>query len=111
MKPEIYEAIFEKLPCAIMIADDDGRYVSINKAAEKLLGLPREQIIGKCVKDFVAPMREKRTAKMWNDFKADGAQAGTFMISRPNGTDQEIRYSAVANFMPGLHLSVAIDSN
>ncbi len=103
------ESAYELLPSAVMITDDDGRYVFVNKAAERLFGLPREQILGKKVSDFVAPMRETYTKRLWSEFRENGEQAGVFIISRPDGTDQAIRYSAVTNFIPGYHLSVAVE--
>jgi PAS domain S-box-containing protein len=102
-------AAYDHLPCAIMIVNDDGQYVYVNKCAEELLGGTEKNILGKTVSDFVAPIYEKPTNKMWEVFKSEGIQAGLFTISRPDGTDRLIRYSAVTNFMPGLHLSAALE--
>lgn len=102
----------EKLPAAVMIADDESKYVFVNKAAENLLGEKRENIIGKKVSDFVAPYRSETTDELWNHFRDDGTQTGHFVISRADGTDKLIKYSAIANYLPGLHLSIALeDSN
>jgi PAS domain S-box-containing protein len=104
-----FEAAYELLPCAVMITNDVGQYVSVNKAAEQLLGSPRRDILGKTVESFVAPIREKYTQRLWNEFTESGGQQGVFIISRPDGTDIAIRYSAVKNFVPGYHLSVALE--
>lgn len=106
---DLYKAIFDSSPTAIMIADNDGKYVEINPAAEKLLGASRENIIGKKVADFVAPVRQKETEKLWSDFQEKGYQEGYFTISRESGIDRRIRYRAKSNFLPGLHMSVAVD--
>jgi PAS domain S-box-containing protein len=108
-KLEILEAVFEHMPQAVLIADDDGCYVEVNKAAEKLLGIPREKILGRKISDFVAPINQKNAVKLWERFVADGLQSGTFVISRADGTDRIIDYVAKLNFLPGLHLSVALD--
>ena len=109
MSYKIYEHAYDLLPSPIFIADDEGRYVSINKAAERLLGLPRSQVIGKYIRDFVAPIREDNTSKLWSQFQEMGVQSGTFIISRPDGRDRTIRYAATTNFLPGYHVSVAIE--
>jgi PAS domain S-box-containing protein len=104
-----FEPAYDLLPCAVMITDDTGRYVYVNKAAERMLGLPRNQIVGKKVTDFTAPIREKYTERLWSEFSETGEQTGVFIISRPDGTDIALRYSAVTNFIPGYHLSTAVE--
>ena len=108
-KLKMLEAIFENMPHAVLIADDNSEYVEINKAAEKLLGAPRDKIIGKKISDFVAPINQKNTSTLWHQFVNDGLQTGKFIISRPDGTDRIINYVAKTNFMPGLHMSIALD--
>lgn len=106
---DIFQALFERSPAAIMIVDDQGRYVLVNKAAETLLGFPQEEILGRTVDDFVAPIRKEPTAELWKKFQEDGSQHGIFRISRPSGVDRTIRYEAAANFIPGYSLSIAHD--
>jgi PAS domain S-box-containing protein len=44
---EIFEIIFEEFPEAIFVAEiDTGIIIYANKSAEKLLGLPKEKLIG-----------------------------------------------------------------
>jgi PAS domain S-box-containing protein len=52
---ERYRELFESARDAIYVHDLNGRYVSVNRAAEKLSGYPRAEIIGKHFSDFVAP--------------------------------------------------------
>ncbi|MEZ4637974.1 MAG: PAS domain S-box protein [Caldilineaceae bacterium] len=49
-------ALFESALDAILIADDEGRYIDANPAASELFGLSRESLIGRTVRDFAAPM-------------------------------------------------------
>lgn len=106
---EFYKTLFEDSPAAMMLADDHGRYIDVNKGSEILLGAKREDIIGKKISDFVAPIRVKETANKWNKFKSESQQDGYFVVSRPNGTDRIIYYRAKMNILPGVHLSVAFD--
>lgn len=52
---ERYRELFENARDAIYVHDLDGTYIKINKAAERLSGYPREEIIGYSFWKFVAP--------------------------------------------------------
>lgn len=52
---ERYRELFESAKDAHYVHDFDGRYISVNRAAEKLIGYPREHIIGKRFSDFFPP--------------------------------------------------------
>ena len=52
---ERYRELFENAKDALYVHDLQGRYISVNRAAEKLSGLSREQILGKSFMDFVPP--------------------------------------------------------
>ena len=64
-----YRELFENAKDAIYVHDLSGRYTSINRAAEKLSGYSREEILGKNFSSFVAPeyvdyMRENLCKKL-----------------------------------------------
>lgn len=109
LKADIYAAIFENSPVAIIVANNDGLYVDANAAAAALFGCSREQLVGRKVTDFVAPLRNESAKQLWTRFQAEGLQAGTIIISRADGTDRLLRYSARTNFLPGLHVSFLRD--
>jgi PAS domain S-box-containing protein len=50
-----YRELFENSKDATYVHDLNGRYISINRAAEKLSGYSREEILGKHFSGFVAP--------------------------------------------------------
>ncbi|MFN2456226.1 MAG: PAS domain S-box protein [Pyrinomonadaceae bacterium] len=52
---ERYRELFENAKDAIYVQDLAGRYTSVNRAAEKLTGYDRNEIIGKHFDQFVAP--------------------------------------------------------
>ena len=56
---ERYRELFENAKDAIYVHDLEGTYLSINRAAEKLSGYAREEIIGHNFKEFVAPEHAK----------------------------------------------------
>jgi len=60
---ERYRELFENAKDAIYIHDLSGRYVSMNDAAEKLSGYPRDEIIGKHFSNFVSPKDLKQVRR------------------------------------------------
>src|SRR5689334_15724091 len=52
---ERYRELFENAKDAIYVHDLEGTYLSINRAAEKLSGYSRAEIVGHNFKEFVAP--------------------------------------------------------
>jgi PAS domain S-box-containing protein len=52
---ERYRELFENAKDAIYVHDLSGRYTSVNRAAEKLSGFTREEILGKHFSNFVWP--------------------------------------------------------
>ena len=51
----LFRAIVFQPSAPILLADDDRRYQEASVGAAKLLGLPREKIIGRTLDDFVEP--------------------------------------------------------
>jgi K+-sensing histidine kinase KdpD len=52
---EVFRLVFQSSPFAILIADDEGRYVEANPEACQLFGHSRQHLVGKRVYDFVSP--------------------------------------------------------
>jgi two-component system cell cycle sensor histidine kinase/response regulator CckA len=102
-----YRAVFDNALDAIVIADDEGRYVDVNPAACELLGRPREDLLGRTVRDVASPELEADEA--WTFFLDVGEASGQFTIVRPDGTEREGEFAAKAHALPGRHLSVMRD--
>lgn len=49
-----YRALFENAKDAILLADEDGRYVDANPAATELLGYPRDELLSMRIADVVS---------------------------------------------------------
>lgn len=103
----LLSAIFNGALDAMLLADDQGRYVEANPAACELFGLSREQLLGRCVTDFSVPDYQVDAA--WRTFVEDRRMRGRFSLRRPNGEIRLLDFSAVANVLPGLHLSILRD--
>lgn len=101
-----YRTLFERAGDAILIMDDDARYIDANESAAALLGVSREEIIGRSLNDFAV---EALPDSAWAAFKSAGELRGELRFRRPSGEIREAEFNAVASISPGLHLSVLRD--
>ncbi|MFC7136788.1 PAS domain S-box protein [Halobaculum litoreum] len=106
-KARQYRAVFEAAFDAILIADDDARYVDANPAACELLGLPYEAVLGERITDFAAPGYDVESA--WGDFRSDGLDRGLFPLQRPDGERRTVEFAATPDVLPGRHLAILRD--
>lgn len=103
------DAIFERALDAILIADDEGRYVKVNPAAERLTGYTSEELGRMTVFDITpAPTKEQGLA-MWREFIRRGTLSGEYPMAHKDGSTVEVEFQAVASIKPGLHLSIVRD--
>lgn len=100
-------AFFEGAIDAMLIADDEGRYIDANPAACELLGVCKADILGCRISDFAEPHFD--FAQAWCSFLEQGRVTGEFRLLRPDGTVREVEYASTANFLPHRHLAVLRD--
>ena len=93
-------------PSAALLADDDGRYVGVNDAALLLTGRSREDLLARSVWDLTPGVLATHGRRMWRDFIASGSMQGTYTLDAPEGEHLTVWFSAAANVLPGLHLSL-----
>lgn len=100
--------LMDKSESAMLLTDNQRRYVRCNKAACELLGMAREEIERLHIEDLSAPEFRKLAPQMFEAFIKDGSQAGDYVLESPSGKVVSCSYSASANVMPGFHLSILI---
>ena len=93
---ERYRELFESARDAIYVHDLEGKYVSVNRAAEKLSGYSRDEIIGKHFSDFVVP-------EQVDDVRKE--------MTRKLVTHQGARYTAEIIARDGRRVPVEVNSN
>jgi PAS domain S-box-containing protein len=102
-----FEAVFDESFDAMVITDDQGRYLEVNGAAVDLFATPYEDLLGAHIGDFTSDEFDFETA--WAQFRNQGEQQGRFTLRRPDGTERIVEFSATANIVPGQHLSILRD--
>lgn len=105
----LFRAVVFHPSTPILLADDDRHYQEASVGASKLLGIPRERIIGRSLDDFVDPGSKPVISQRWRTFLAEGQQQGTLQLVGPDGSPRHIEYVAKGNVLPVRHLLVLRD--
>ena len=95
----------------ILIADNDRRYREASVGASKLLGLPREKIIGRSLDEFAVPEIRPVISERWRKFLEEGEQVGTLQLLGPDGAPRDVEYVAKGNVLPVRHLLALRDKS
>ena len=107
----LFRAIVHHPSEPILIADNDRHNLDASSGAGKLLGLPREQVIGSSLDDFVEPASKPKMSELWQAFLQHGEQEGTLSLVGPDGSLREVEYAAKGNVLPVHHLLVFRDKS
>ena len=104
---ERYRELFENAKDAIYVHDLQGTYLSINRAAEKLSGYSREEIIGHNFKEFVAPeyVRYVRDS-FWKKLAQQGETTYEVDVMAKDGRRVPIEVSSRAIYENGVLVGV-----
>jgi PAS domain S-box-containing protein len=105
----LLRALYDNASDAILIVADDGRYADANPAACALLGYSHAELLQLSVWDLTPASHRPQAEARWRQFDAAGQQSGEYSLQRKGGTMVEVEYRAVADFIPGLHLSILCD--
>jgi PAS domain S-box-containing protein len=100
------EEVVRVHPYAVLFADNTGRYIGANAAANELTGFSRRELLAASVFDITPPVEEKDVTLLWRAFLRIGRQEGDIVIRRRDGTQIAGRYLAETNIIPGVHVSV-----
>jgi len=96
----LFRAIVFYPSAPILLTDNDRQCREASVGASKLLGVPRENIIGRSLDDFAEPGFKAVISERWNTFLEDGQQVGTLQLVGPDGNPRDVEYSAKGNVLP-----------
>jgi PAS domain S-box-containing protein len=100
----LFRAIVYHPSTPILIADDNRRYKEASAGAGKLLGIPREKIIGHQVDDFAEPDSQPHIPEIWDALLEEGEQEGTLSLKDKDGNPRTVEFRAKANVLPVRHI-------
>ncbi|MGD1905619.1 MAG: PAS domain-containing protein [Leptolyngbyaceae cyanobacterium] len=102
-----WQALFDQALDAIVIADDDGRYVDANPTACDLFGATQVQLSQSRLFDFGVSSQD--FALVWERLLQQGRLSAEMVVSRTDQTLREAEFTAIAHFVPGRHLLIFRD--
>jgi len=106
---QLFRTIIYHPAAPILIADNDRNYLEASVGAGKILGVPREKLVGRSLDDFAPPGIKPLIQERWRTLLQEGEQEGTLQLLRPDGTPRDVEYIAKANVLPVRHLLVLRD--
>jgi formate hydrogenlyase transcriptional activator len=107
----LFRAIVFHPAAPILVTDDAGESKDASVGAGKLLGLPREAVIGRHVADFAQSDFKPQISKLLQTLQEQGEHEGTLRLLRPDGTPREVEYTAKSNVLPVRHVLVLRDKS
>lgn len=102
-----FRGIYDSTQDAIVVIDNDGKYVSANPAVKEIFGLPQDQLVGRDISEFVSG--EFSIAEAWKQLGETGAFVAEHKIIAADGTEKTVETRATADMLPGQHLAVIHD--
>jgi len=111
---DAYDAVTRTAPRtgsepALLLADDERRYLFATTAAAELIGRPVGRILGERIDDLVPPDLRASIGELWDAFLVQGAQSGPFRLEGRDGQAREFHFAARANTpWPGCHTSLIV---
>jgi PAS domain S-box-containing protein len=89
-----YRELVDFASDGIFVADLDGRFTEVNDAGCRLLGFPREEILGKTIVDFIMPEERERLFAHRERFLKGDSDVGEWLLLRKDGTYVPVEVSA-----------------
>jgi PAS domain S-box-containing protein len=105
------QALIEHLQRAkvcLLVADNRARYVDVNAAACVLTGYARDELLTKFVWDLTPTSGIAEGRRLWRAFLVEGHFEGTYILKNSEGQLVPVYSMAVANVLPGLHVSALV---
>jgi PAS domain S-box-containing protein len=92
-------------PALVFVADEDMRYVAVNRCACDTLGYTREELLQLKVTDVA---RESTSPAEYDEMLARGSRAGVSILTAKDGRELTFEYRARRTKVSGLELFVAV---
>jgi PAS domain S-box-containing protein len=86
--------IFERSTNAIALLDDRGVNIEVNGAMSRLLGIPRDELVGTRIEERVAPEERATVEQEWRELWETGDRSGERTTLRAHGSRLRVCYAA-----------------
>ncbi|MGE0352824.1 MAG: PAS domain S-box protein [Gemmatimonadales bacterium] len=102
-----FRALFDAALDAMVIVDDDRKFLDANPTALDLFDLGRTELLSLSLDRFTPG--PQNLAAIWPDFVEAGEHKGLLTLVLPGGNRRDVEVSARAHVLPGRHLVVLRD--
>jgi PAS domain S-box-containing protein len=102
-----FESIFDSVPDAIVILDDQGICLEANPAALALFGTTREDLVGHPIQKFYLSVHSSEN--FGDPFLGRNSGHGEIEIARRTGEALVVEYTVQANYLARRHLAILRD--
>lgn len=109
-RAEIVLAQVTSVSAAVLIANDHARYIDANAAACALTGYTRAELLRMNLWDLTPERPGRIGQKLWRAFRLRRRMRGIYQLRRKDGSIVTARYVAVADVLPGIHVSAMTTS-
>ena len=107
----LFRAVVFYPSAPILIADGDGKSQDASVGVRKLLGLSRDQIIGRRIEEFADPGFKPQISQLWSELSESGEKDGTLRLVDRDGIAREVEYTAKGNVLPVRHVLALRDKS
>ncbi len=104
---EKFKLIFEKSIAPIIVADDKGNYLEVNKAAAEIFEYSINELLDMNVGDLITTSNPNAAAQ-YEEYIKKGEEIGEFGFISKKGTPKKVQYQAV-RIKPDFNLSILTD--
>jgi len=104
-----FQAVFDNILDAILLVEETGHVLDLNPAACVLLGLGREEILGRAMFQLLSGRDNEADLGMFRGVIAAGGTSGEYSFARRDGSTVEVEYHIKPNIVPGVELLVLRD--
>ena len=104
-----FRAVFDGAVHSMFILDDDWRYIDCNPAAIRLVGRPREEVIGRRFGNLSDPEHGEELLASVRASATHAPHGSHTQVVTRDKRIVEIDYTVRTNFLPGRHLLIARD--
>jgi PAS domain S-box-containing protein len=102
-------AVFEHALDAIIILDLDGRILDANPAVESVLGVARDELIGRRAEDLAPPHRQAMLVEIRRTLREQRRIRAKYEFDAADGERRWLEFTASAEVLPGRDLTIVRD--
>jgi DNA-binding CsgD family transcriptional regulator len=99
-------AVFERSAVPMVMVDSNRRYVDVNRPARLWFRRSVDEMRNYAMEDLAPADQVVSIARNWARLLDAGSLAGHYLAANPDGSRVETIYFAIADVLPGLHVTV-----